>query len=262
MSAWGQLVGRGSGEWAPETAAAPAVCRGSLRRPCTSFFRGRSPEARLVGWGPSSFSTLIFLFCGRRLASPLVCVSLQCLAFSLSCLRREWAQCELGGWGQGVMAPRGGGLGEHPDCGHWSAGWGSGGPGELPPPQPCFILMAGEGHSLGWGCCRSPLLMAIIPSEEPGAGGRLGGRVEVPGCGQAWAAGVQRGPRRLAATRGPWDQLTRGFCPPSPGPVRLVLHQHRSWVAGDLLSGSSLCPADVLPGHGLLASLAWHGGPS
>ena len=101
MSAWGQLVGRGSGEWAPETAAAPAVCRGSLRRPCTSFFRGRSPEARLVGWGPSSFSTLIFLFCGRRLASPLVCVSLQCLAFYLSCLRWEWAQCELVGAGAG-----------------------------------------------------------------------------------------------------------------------------------------------------------------
>ena len=31
MSPWGQLVGRGSGQWAPETVSAPAVCWGSLR---------------------------------------------------------------------------------------------------------------------------------------------------------------------------------------------------------------------------------------
>ena len=35
--------------------------------------------------------------------------------------------------------------------------------------------------------------MAVIPSEEPGAGGRLEGRAEVPGCRQAWAVGVHRG---------------------------------------------------------------------
>lgn len=31
MSVWGQLLGRGSGEWAPETVSAPDVCWGSLR---------------------------------------------------------------------------------------------------------------------------------------------------------------------------------------------------------------------------------------
>lgn len=51
MSACGQLVGHGSREWAPETAAAPAVCWGSLRTPCTSFFRGRSSVACLWAEG-------------------------------------------------------------------------------------------------------------------------------------------------------------------------------------------------------------------
>ena len=46
--------------------------------------------------------------------------------------------------GGGVVAPGGGGLGEHPDDGHCLRGGGRVVPVSLP--LPCFILMAGEGH--------------------------------------------------------------------------------------------------------------------
>lgn len=62
MSCGASWWAAGAGSGRSETAAAPAVCRGSLRRPCTSFFRGR-PEARLVGWGSALLQRTSHLFC-------------------------------------------------------------------------------------------------------------------------------------------------------------------------------------------------------
>ena len=72
---------------------------------------------------------------------------------------------------------------------------------------------------------------------------------------------AQRGPGRLAAARGPWDQLTRGFCPPAPGPVRLALLQHRSWAAGTRFLGAHCALETPFLGAASRPCLPGRGGP-
>lgn len=146
------------------------------------------------------------------------------------------------------------GWGTPPDCGHWSAGWGRVVPVSFP--LPALFYPDGRRRGTAWaGGAVGALLMAIIPSGGTRSWGQVGRRVEVPGCGQAWAAGAERS-RRLAPQGTPGTNWTRVSVPPAQA-------REASVASASVLGGrgpafrSSLCPADVLPGHGLLASLAW-----
>lgn len=80
MSAWGQLVGRGSGEWAPETAAAPAVCRGSRGDPARPSLED-VPLRHVCGLGAVLFqhADLPLLWPSAGLTSGLCLSPVSCL---------------------------------------------------------------------------------------------------------------------------------------------------------------------------------------
>ena len=96
--------------------------------------------------------------------------------------------------------------------------------------------------------------MAVIPSEEPGAGGRLRGRRGPWVCTE--------GSREAAGCKGTLGPTDTWFLCPCPRPSQASVTPASILGGRDPLSGSSLCPGDVLPGCSLPALLAWHRGPS